>query len=205
MKKIIYKTLSPKDEIPDLVIVPIQTHSDNIIEIKTGKENLENCDGIWTFITPPSPLLTQEGEIKHFLLGIKTADCAPIVFIDDEKFGVIHAGWRGLCGNIIENMLEIFLKKNSKNKNLKIWVGPILPKFEIQKDFCYNLIYQKFGETFFEEKNNNIYFNFKKALASLLPKAEFDNRNTLEDENLASFRENKTLERNITIVGEICD
>ncbi len=206
-----FKTFSPEEFIifqknlknSQKIISPTQTHSNNIIEIKTGSENLENCDGL--FVSLPSCLRgvntieNQRGDIlESYLLTIKTADCAPIVFISKNKFGVIHAGWRGLCGNIIENMLE-----NFSEKNIQIYVGPILPRFEIQKDFCYEKIQQKFGNKFFEIKNENIFFNFKEALKSILPpQTIFDERNTFEEKNLASWRENKTDKRNFTIVGD---
>ncbi len=41
------------------VIFPIQTHSSNIIEIKTGREDLQNCDGIFT------------SSKNKYLLGVK--------------------------------------------------------------------------------------------------------------------------------------
>jgi copper oxidase (laccase) domain-containing protein len=58
----------------DGVILPNQTHSSNIIEIKTGKENLDNCDGIFT------------SRKNNFKLAIKTADCAAIVFYDKKNY-----------------------------------------------------------------------------------------------------------------------
>jgi len=164
------------------VIVPKQTHSNNIVEIKTWNENLENCDGIFTSLK------------NNFKLWIKTADCACIVFYDKEKYGLIHAGWRWCVNWIVEKMLNIF-------ENPNIFVLPFLHRFEIQKDFCYNMIFEKFGDKFFEFENDKIFFNFKHCLQFLLwEKAVFDSRNTFFDENLYSYRENKTSKRNYTII-----
>ena len=179
------------------IIVPNQTHSNNIIEIKTWKENLENCDWI---ITPlPTSPLTGERSLK---LGIKTADCAAIVFEDEKNYWIIHAGWRGAVNWIIEKMLEKF-------ENPKIFVAPFLKKFEIQKDFCYDAIFEKFWDKFFshpqplptKEGSNKIIFDFESCLKSLLwEQAIFDKRDTLEDNNFYSYRRDKTTKRNYTVI-----
>jgi len=164
------------------IIVPNQTHSNNIIEIKTWKENLDNCDWIFT------------SKKNNFKLAIKTADCAAIVFEDEKNYWIIHAGWRGAVNWIIEKMLEKF-------ENPKIFVAPFLKKFEIQKNFCYELIYEKFWDKFFKEKNWKILFYFESCLKSLLwEQAIFDKRDTLEDKNFYSYRRNKTEKRNYTVI-----
>lgn len=170
---------------PRHTLFPHQTHGNEIIEIKTGRESLCNCDGLWS-------------RESSFVLGIKTADCAAICFWDKEKHGIIHVGWRGLCNGIIEKMLALF----DDPTNRKIFVGPILPIFEIQKDFCYDALKAKIGTKFFEEKNGKILFHFKDALISKLPKnAEFDPRATDTDPDLASNRQAKTTNRNKTFIG----
>ena len=45
---------------------------------------------------------------KDILLGILTADCAPIIVLGKKYFGIIHAGWRGLIDGIIENTIMKF-------------------------------------------------------------------------------------------------
>ena len=199
------KIYSKKEQLqnPDFlkwVIYPNQTHSNNIIEIKTWKENLRDCDGI--YFTHPQPLPCKKGRYP-FKLWIKTADCAAIVFEDEKKYWIIHAGWRGAVNWIIENMIEKF-------DNPKIFVAPFLKKFEIQKDFCYDAIYKKFWNEFFnhpqpllskEGEKEKIIFDFESCLKSILwEKAIFDERDTLKDENFYSYRRDKTDKRNWTIV-----
>ena len=142
----------------DWVIVPNQTHSNNIIEIKTWKEDLTDCDGIFT------------SRENNFKLAIKTADCSAIVFYDENNYGIIHAGWRWAVNWIIEKMLKNF-------DNPEIFVAPFYKKFEIQKDFCYDEIFEKYWEKFFEthpqplpckEGSRKIIFNFENALKSIL-------------------------------------
>ena len=116
---------------------------------------------------------------------------------DDEKIGIAHIGWRGLCLGLIEKMLI-----NFDLKNLHVFVGPFNHSFEIKKDFCFEKIQEKFGEKYFVEEKGNIIFLFKDAIMSLLPKnTEFDSRNTFKDLSLPSFRRDKTEERLVTVIS----
>ena len=173
--------------IPKNIIFPTQIHSNNIIEIKTGNENLENCDGIFT------------SNNNYYLLGVKVADCAAICFYDNQKYGIIHVSWRGLINGIIEKML-------SKFNNPKIFVSPFLKKFEIQKDDCYEKIKNRFGKKYLlikKEKNKKIIiFQFQKAIKDILPKNTiFDLRDTFKDNKLASWRRDRNKQRNFTVIS----
>ncbi len=46
--------------------------------------------------------------IPNVLLGVKTADCVPILIGDSKtkSFGAIHAGWRGTVNSIVEKAIE---------------------------------------------------------------------------------------------------
>lgn len=181
-------TFSPAEKIPKNIILPVQTHSANIVEIITGNENLNNCDGIYT-------------KNHHFLLGVQTADCAPVVFLGKKYFAVVHAGWRGLQQGILEKMLQKF-----KNDELqKILIAPLHIQFEVKKDECYFLLHQKFGDDFFVEKNGNIEFLFLKAIESVLPFSEFCGESTFQKNKWASWRRNPTRQRNITVVGNLLE
>ena len=182
-----YKTFGLREVMPKDILMPEQVHGNKIVEIVDRNEDLSGVDGIYARFT--------ENDDERLLLGIKTADCAPIVFWDDDKYGVVHVGWRGLVNGMVENMLELIDVNDAE-----IWVGPLLPVFEIQKDDCYEMIEQKFGSIFFEKKDERIYFQFQEALASLLPTAEFDGRSTFEDKTFASWRRDQDDRRNVTIV-----
>ncbi len=179
------KTFNPQQIVPANVIFPQQVHQDKIVEIITGQEDLTATDGLFT-------------SNDKFLLGVRTADCAPVVFISQNKFGIIHVGWRGLCQNICENMLVIF----SPEKDYHIFCGPFLPQFKIKNDFCYKAIEKKFGQKFFSENDSKIIFNFQAAILSILKTIEFDGRSTYGDKSLASWRRDKKAHvNNITVVG----
>ena len=178
-------TIYPQSQdVPNAVILPEQCHGDNIIEIITGDENLYSCDALIT-------------KNKKILLGVRTADCAPICFTDGEIIGIAHAGWRGLCLSLIEKMLSKF-----NRQNLCVFVAPFLHSFEIRKDFCFERIQEKFGDKYFNESGSQVTFLFKDAIMSLLPEdTEIDSRNTLKDFYLPSFRRDKTTDRLTTVIN----
>ena len=172
------------EKIEKKIIMPRLCHGNALVTVQTGQENMEYCDAL-------------ETSRRDMHLGVATADCAAICFGDGEKIAIAHIGWRGLAAGLIEKMLQR-LNKTA----LEIYVGPHLFSFEIQKDYCYEALKQKFGEAYFHGKHGRIEFNFKEAIASLLPKGViFDERNTKDDFRLPSFRRDKATIRLITSVS----
>ncbi len=182
---ILVKSFRPHEAIPKNIIFGQQTHSTNIVRIVTGKEDLSNTDGLIT-------------DNHNFILGVKTADCAPIVFIGKKQFGIVHAGWRGLVDGIIENMLAEF------EDTVRIWIGPLYPVFEIQQDECYERIAHKFGNQFFSEVEGKLIFRFLPAIQSIVPQAEYCGISTFENPTYASWRRDGVISKqNITVVGRL--
>lgn len=160
------------------------SHGSKIVAVRSGNEDLADCDALVT-------------ENHKFSLGIKTADCAPICFSDGKKIGIAHIGWRGLCLGLIESMMACF-----DTAALSVYVAPFLHSFEIQKDFCYEQIANKFGEQYFERKDGKLFFNFKDAVNSLLPsRTTYDPRSTATDLSFPSHRRDKTKDRFVTVVS----
>ena len=134
------------------LIIPYQTHSN---KVKTVDETMINkriiADGI----------LTMSNKIS---LGILTADCAPIFFIDTKKeiICAIHAGWKGAKNGIIKNAVKLMLEYGSKLDNIISCIGPCIGKnsYVVKIDF-----YKKF----MNEKEINKKF-FKKEKKSGLMK-----------------------------------
>jgi copper oxidase (laccase) domain-containing protein len=109
----------------------------------------------------------------------------------------MHIGWRGLVNDLYEKVSSLF-----NQENLEVYVGPFLHSFEIQKDYCYDVIIKKFGDKFIEESSDGISFDFYGAIKSILPKnAIFDERDTKDDLTLPSNRRDGTKDRLLTIIS----
>lgn len=80
------------------------------------------------------------------LLGITTADCAPVLFADFKNgvIGAAHAGWRGAVRGIMENTLALMLQHGAELKHIAAAVGPCLQKnsFETRTDMLSEFLAQ---------------------------------------------------------------
>jgi len=71
-------------------------------------------------------------------LGIVTADCAPILFADDQTgiVGAAHAGWRGAVLGIIEATIDAMLALGADRARIAAVVGPCIGQasYEVAAD-----------------------------------------------------------------------
>ncbi len=69
---------------------------------------------------------------KGIVCAVMTADCMPLLVsnADSTEVAAIHAGWRGMADNIIENTLALF---RSPMSEVHVWAGPTISQeyFEI--------------------------------------------------------------------------
>src|SRR5574344_709479 len=115
------------------VIIPIQTHSDNIEVISREsaegalkKQSFPNCDG----------LITKEQGIA---IGLNFADCVPLIFYDKKNHIIAssHAGWRGTVAKIGVQTVDLMMKEfDSKSKDIIVLIGPAIDKccYEVGED-----------------------------------------------------------------------
>jgi polyphenol oxidase len=96
-----------------------QVHGDRVCVID-GKDTpaglTPECDG---FITARTGLA----------LGIRTADCVPLLFVDRVRrvIGAAHAGWRGTALGIAAKMVGIFAERfSSLPEDILIAIGPAI-------------------------------------------------------------------------------
>lgn len=127
---------------PEGVISVSQVHSDNIRfvgEDNRGegyyREELEHCDGY----------VTDENNIT---LGIKTADCVPILLYapTNGTFGggvaAVHAGWRGTALGIVKKAVHRLCDMGAVPSEIKVAIGPsigsccYLVREDFYKSFC---------------------------------------------------------------------
>jgi hypothetical protein len=81
---------------------------------KGARGETEHCDA----------LVTRE---PHVLVGVKTADCVPILLGDARRNAVaaIHAGWRGTLASIVARALERMHREyNTRPEDIRAAIGP---------------------------------------------------------------------------------
>lgn len=73
------------------------------------------------------------------LLGILTADCAPVLFHDPRAgvIGAAHAGWRGAFGGVTERTVAAMEALGARREDIAAVVGPCIaqPSYEVDEGF----------------------------------------------------------------------
>lgn len=72
------------------------------------------------------------------LLGIQTADCAPVLFVDTKSplIGIAHAGWRGATSGILQNTVDTMMSLGAEPENIYAAIGPCIgaPNYTVGAD-----------------------------------------------------------------------
>jgi hypothetical protein len=75
---------------------------------------------------------------RGLALGIITADCAPVLFVDAEAgiAGAAHAGWRGAVAGIIEATIAAMTKLGARTDRIVAAIGPCIGQssYEVAAD-----------------------------------------------------------------------
>ncbi len=73
------------------------------------------------------------------LLGILTADCAPILLADREAgvIGAAHAGWRGAVAGVTASTIAAMEKLGARRSRIAAAVGPCIAKANYEVDHAF--------------------------------------------------------------------
>lgn len=118
-RKAVCKLLGIDD---DALFMPVQKHTARVL-VYTGKELPSEADAVIT-------------GLSGVALGVKVADCVPILLYDEKSgaIGAVHAGWRGTAEAIlpaaIRKMAEAY---GSRPADIKAAIGPSI------KGCCYEV------------------------------------------------------------------
>lgn len=78
-------------------------------------------------------------DTPNLLLGILTADCAPVLFADHHAvvIGAAHAGWRGALAGVTDRTIEAMESRGARRDNIHAAVGPCIAQssYEVDEDF----------------------------------------------------------------------
>jgi len=73
------------------------------------------------------------------LLGVVTADCAPVLMADRAAgvIGAAHAGWRGAQGGVLENTVAAMERLGAERARIAAAIGPAIarPSYEVDAKF----------------------------------------------------------------------
>jgi polyphenol oxidase len=75
----------------------------------------------------------------NLLLGILTADCAPVLFADHKAVvvGAAHAGWRGALAGVTDATIEAMERLGARRDRIQAAIGPCIaqPSYEVDEAF----------------------------------------------------------------------
>ena len=116
-------------------------------------------------------------------VGIKTADCVPILIEardDDENViavCAVHAGWRGTADKISKNAIDELMKLGAKKENIYVAIGPCIDVccYEVGEDFVQQIeikLGQNYANKFITKTEKGSYFaNLKEMNVEVLLEA----------------------------------
>ena len=141
-----------------------------------------SADAVWAdspswFSIAADGMATDNPDI---LLGIKTADCAPVLMAD-YKHGIIgaaHAGWRGAYKGVVENVLRLMLKNGAQKQDIAVAIGPCMQQnsFEVREDMMSVFLEQSpENMRYFKKDEQKYYFNLSGYLIDKIHKFGVEN------------------------------
>ena len=130
-----------------------QIHSDKILKYRCNEKSIKDEEG--------DAIITNE---KNVIIGVFTADCVPIILIDEENevIAAIHSGWKGTFESITLKTIEkMKLEFNANESNIKAYIGPHIKKccYEVSEELKIKFIDKKKTikeEELFNENNLNL-------------------------------------------------
>lgn len=102
--------------------------------------------------------------VAGMALGVLTADCAPILFADENAgvIGAAHSGWKGAVAGIAASTIDAMTKLGANRADICATVGPCISQasYEVGDDFLDNLIAQDADNTRFFANGINGKYQF---------------------------------------------
>ncbi len=143
---------------PESVISLKQVHSDKVLEVS------EQMCGRGYFVKSENFADGYVTGKKGITLGVKTADCVPILFADNTAgiVGAAHAGWRGTVFGIAAKCVAEMEKLGACKSDIKIAIGPSIHSccFEVKEDFIESvseIAGTSFADRFIFKKDGNFF------------------------------------------------
>ena len=117
---------------PESVVSRKQVHSRDVISV-------DGCDCGEGYYTEADPCDGYVAKDKGVTLGVKSADCVPILFHDPISgvVGAVHAGWRGTASGIAAECVDKMCSLGADAKNIRVAIGAAIHFccYEVGEDF----------------------------------------------------------------------
>ena len=86
---------------------------------------------------PPADALATDR--PGILLGILTADCAPVLLADREAgvVGAAHAGWKGALAGVTDRTIDAMEKLGAQRSRIAAAVGPCIARASYEVDWAF--------------------------------------------------------------------
>lgn len=122
-----------------VLLTPYQHHSADAVIVTTPQP-----DG-WAGGSAPKADAVVTA-VPGVLIGILTADCAPVLFADPQEkvVGAAHSGWRGAVGGVLTSTIEAMEQLGAKRANIRAVVGPTISvkNYEVGPEFVAQFVAQ---------------------------------------------------------------
>lgn len=85
------------------------------------------------------------------LLGVVTADCAPVLLADAEAgvVGAAHAGWRGALGGVLEAVVGEMVGLGAARERIAAAIGPAIAQASYEVDEAFRSRFAEADDPFF--------------------------------------------------------
>lgn len=137
----------------DALTTVYQVHGTAVVPVETGWDHGDapKADGMVT---------NREGVV----LGILTADCAPVLFADEQAgvIGACHAGWRGALDGIVEATVTAMEGLGARRRGIHAAIGPCIAQqsYQVGPEFRDRFLDANADTTRFFEADDGDRFRF---------------------------------------------
>ena len=138
-----------------------QVHSNRVVTVESGTlpERTVEADAI----------VTRRSDV---LIGVLTADCSPLLFLDPEAgvVGAAHAGWRGAVDGMLQNTVAAMEALGAQRRRIQLAIGPTISQgnYEVGEQFKADVLNQdaKAEPTFLTPPGGKPHFDLPGYLAA---------------------------------------
>lgn len=129
---------------------------------------------------------------KDVYIGVRTADCVPILVYDPEQqvVAAIHAGYKGLLNGIIQNTLNLMMQSfSSRPEDFVVTIGPCIcvDHYEVGQEVI-DAFRDRYRDRFVfaTSADSKVYLDLNQTARMILEECNIDFDN-LEDLNLCTY------------------